>query len=1120
MDYLCELPNDAARGRALDTLPPTLNATYERILQRVNTSNKQVRQLVQRSLRWLVCTKIPIKGRALCEATSVYPGNTNLDRSAVPEEDDILRWCSSLVRKSVSGDWLELAHFTVKEYLIMNIDTSNPAYDLYHFDPESDDAELAETCLTYLSFRDFAIGETICQDTLYQRWKAFAFREHAVKFWMKYAREHLKKPNISALTRQLLHPSKPFIFISWAQDFLMAVFDFTNPDLTKVSPLHFAAALALPEICIWLLENGCNVDQRSAVGTPLECALAGKAALSGVENCAIPIETLPAELGGQRRSTVNIMIDNGADVQYGYLRSSPISIAIAMSDMVSCIDLLHKGAIIDEEASNWLFGLNKWDLSRGILENIDKNKIRHEDYATLLKAALMSKGFTANISRGGPTHELLDQETADLLYLEAFETAAAYGQFSVVQQLLHDYKLDINAVSVHNTLPALHKAVSNDHVEVVEYLIAHGADYSLTDFEGRTPLHYAVQGGSRCLPLLLDRKVDLDLGDLLGLTAWHLAASIHNLHAIKKLSQVTSNIQTVSRLKATDGRTPLHCAAQSGSRDTIAFFIDHGDRNTVRDTTSNGFTALHYAIEANSLEAVKYLVDNGANTQALTGDGSTTLHCALQHDDPAVFEIVELLLRQGVDPCKARGDGMTSFHVLIEHAHTAYAKHAAKKELHSLLNKLAQHASSLDSSDADGLTVLHHVCQLHDVDSLWDWRLVALETLLDNGADPSVEDRMGSTALMYVVECWKQQVLDPAKEDLNFGDVTLSSVAMIKKTLACIADTTSIATTCGEPHLLCLARMFREEALAYEALKYCSSVDSIAYQFSEMSPLEIACQYGCSRPLLAELLGKSSIDRGAAGSRTQLLHFACERNRSSLETTVANLLSLGFDSRDRTSEGKTALMFAAQAGNPAAVKNLIHHGADISASDKHGWTIVHYACEAGDLELLYLIKTLPIAWNTRIKAKLSTTWSRDATVLHLAASLDNCALGFLLGNQLVADLNCLTQRKDTPMYVAALWGISNNVSSLLDWSADAELVNSVSETPLHAASRLGHLDVVMTFIDKACKLELLDGSGFSPELLARKYGHVDIADILKERVSEEGKHDLARSLAQMLPQHL
>ena len=452
---------------------------------------------------------------------------------------------------------------------------------------------------------------------------------------------------------------------------------------------------------------------------------------------------------------------------------------------------------------------------------------------------------------------------------------------------------------------------------------------------------------------------------------------------------------------------------------------------------------------------------------------------------------------------------MTSFHVLIANDYTAYAKNEAERELGLLLNRIAPHASSLDSTDADGFTALHHVCRLHDVDDRWYWRLVALEKFLQYGASMAIEDPSGRTALMHLISCWRAQVVNSANGDLNFGDVTRSSVAMIKKALACMNDTTLISTTCADAQLLCLPLMFKEEALACESLQFCSSVDIRVYQFSEMSPIEIACQYGSSYHLLAELLKKSNIGRGLSGSVAQLLRFTCERNHSSLETTIANLLSLGLDPKDRTSDSKTALMFAAQAGNSAVVKELIHHGADISATDNHGCSIIHYACEAGNLELLYLIKDMPIAWNTRITAKLGIVWSRDSTVSHLAASLDNCALEFLLKSNLVADINCRNQRKETPLYTAAAGGISNNVSLLLDWHADDELANALLESPLHAASRLGHLEVVMTFINKARPLQLPDGSGFSPGLVARKYGHVDIADMLEERTPGKGKNGCA-----------
>lgn len=46
MDYLCELPSDAARRKALNDLPRGLYPTYERLLRRINESNEDAKKLV------------------------------------------------------------------------------------------------------------------------------------------------------------------------------------------------------------------------------------------------------------------------------------------------------------------------------------------------------------------------------------------------------------------------------------------------------------------------------------------------------------------------------------------------------------------------------------------------------------------------------------------------------------------------------------------------------------------------------------------------------------------------------------------------------------------------------------------------------------------------------------------------------------------------------------------------------------------------------------------------------------------------------------------------------------------------------------------------------------------
>lgn len=119
MDYICELPNDAARRAALGSLPPDLNSTYERILSRVNQCNLETQKLVRRALRWLAYDGSTqyLTVEALCEAVSVDLGSTRRNPEAISDDYEILRRCSSLVRRSEDGERLELAHFTVKEFL-------------------------------------------------------------------------------------------------------------------------------------------------------------------------------------------------------------------------------------------------------------------------------------------------------------------------------------------------------------------------------------------------------------------------------------------------------------------------------------------------------------------------------------------------------------------------------------------------------------------------------------------------------------------------------------------------------------------------------------------------------------------------------------------------------------------------------------------------------------------------------------------------------------------------------------------------------------------------------------------------------------------------------------------
>ena len=117
LDYLCELPNDYARICALKELPPSLFKTYERILERIMIRSEDVQRIVKRTLRWTLGAIKMLEIPQLIEAIAIEDGESCLNECAMGEEEEIFRHCSSLVRKAADTNSVELAHFTVEEFL-------------------------------------------------------------------------------------------------------------------------------------------------------------------------------------------------------------------------------------------------------------------------------------------------------------------------------------------------------------------------------------------------------------------------------------------------------------------------------------------------------------------------------------------------------------------------------------------------------------------------------------------------------------------------------------------------------------------------------------------------------------------------------------------------------------------------------------------------------------------------------------------------------------------------------------------------------------------------------------------------------------------------------------------
>ena len=84
--------------------------------------------------------------------------------------------------------------------------------------------------------------------------------------------------------------------------------------------------------------------------------------------------------------------------------------------------------------------------------------------------------------------------------------AAAYAGRTEAAKLLIEYKVEIDKQGPYNGYTALHDAIWSGHVETAKVIIAAGANLSLKNNQGQTPLEFARARGNQELVALLEQK--------------------------------------------------------------------------------------------------------------------------------------------------------------------------------------------------------------------------------------------------------------------------------------------------------------------------------------------------------------------------------------------------------------------------------------------------------------------------------------------------------------------------------------------------------------------------------------------------------------------------------------
>lgn len=475
----------------LKRLPTTLEEMYDRILQKID-SHHHTR--VVRILQFLVYSQKPLRAEELVDAAAVdllREPAFGSDRR-MPDPHGILDICPSLLTRVVkqqnqgeetSADFIELAHATVKQYLLS---VSRPS--IFHNVSDSKLAQGAITtvCLAYLSL----INPDESPQALQSK---FPLAQFASRHWLSHAQAsdsvaEVRKAAIKFLsndaTRRVwnmfYNPDEP-----WIQSFPLSY--------EMAAPIYYAALAGLTNTFSAMLEGGAEIEN---LGGDYSSAIQA-ASVGGNEDVvrlvvsrdAMSVHTTDGLLGNALQAAatrghvgiLSFLLSHGADVnvksgKYG----SALQAASARGNTQVLQILLAKGADLHTRGGKYTTALfaactrGHEDSARLLLDHGADCNEEDDKQTSPLQAAV--EGGHIGIVR------LLLERRANInhqggLYGDALQGAAVRG-YGKIFRLLLDHGADVNAQGGLFGC-ALQAASARGDEPTVQAILRRGADPNL-----------------------------------------------------------------------------------------------------------------------------------------------------------------------------------------------------------------------------------------------------------------------------------------------------------------------------------------------------------------------------------------------------------------------------------------------------------------------------------------------------------------------------------------------------------------------------------------------------------------------------------------------------------------
>uniref|UniRef100_A0A2K5PQC7 Ankyrin repeat domain 52 n=1 Tax=Cebus imitator TaxID=2715852 RepID=A0A2K5PQC7_CEBIM len=842
-------------------------------------------------------------------------------------------------------------------------------------------------------------------------------------------------------------------------------------DQERRTPLHAAAYVGDVPILQLLLMSGANVNAKDTLWlTPLHRAAASR-----------------------NEKVLGLLLAHSADVNArDKLWQTPLHVAAA-NRATKCAEAL----------APLLSSLNVADRS-------GRSALHHAVHSGHLETVnlLLNKGASLNVcdkKERQPLHwaaflghlevlKLLVARGADLGCKDRkgyglLHTAAASGQIEVVKYLLRMGAEIDEPNAFGNT--ALHIACYLGQDAVAIELVNAGANVNQPNDKGFTPLHVAAvsTNGALCLELLVNNGADVNYQVPEGIKLRPLLISTLMTNGADTARLLTSAMEGVGGSQKRRGihdMFPLHLAVLFGFSDCCRKLLSSGQLYSIVSSLSNehvlsagfdintpdnlGRTCLHAAASGGNVECLNLLLSSGADLRRRDKFGRTPLHYAAANGS---YQCAVTLVTAGADVNEADCKGCSPLH------YAAASDTYRRAEPHT--------PSSHDAEEDEPLK-----------ESRRKEAFFCLEFLLDNGADPSLRDKQGYTAVHYAAAYGNRQNLELLLEmSFNCLEDVESTIPVSPLHLAAYNGHCEALKTLAETLVNLDVRDHKGRTALF-----------LATERGSTECVEVLTAHGASA-LIKERKRKWT-PLHAAGfpvlmGYSLLLFSLC---RTPLMLAIMNghvdcvhlLLEKGSTADAADLRGRTALHRGAVTGCEDCLAALLDHDAFVLCRDFKGRTPIHLASACGHTAVL----------RTLLQAALSTD-PLDAGVdysgyspMHWASYTghEDC-LELLLEH---SPFSYLEGNPFTPLHCAVINNQDSTTEMLLG-ALGAKIVNSrdaKGRTPLHAAAFADNVSGLRMLLQHQAEVNATDHTGRTALMTAAENGQTAAVEFLLYR----GKADL------------